>query len=111
MRMWFGVCARLQARVVAGWAAGTASEDARGRRQWWAYTVIVRPSQGSHGRHGGVGVDAEEAHVDRGWECFWRVWVEKEDVDQEEVEWICRAEKAERRRLEMRAVESGCEYR
>jgi hypothetical protein len=28
--------------------------------------VLVRPSQGSHERHGGGGVDAEEAHGDRG---------------------------------------------
>lgn len=32
--------------------------------------MIVRPSQGSHERHGGVGVDAEEAHVDRGGSGF-----------------------------------------
>jgi hypothetical protein len=34
--------------------------------------VLVRPSQGSHEGHGGGGVDAEEAHVDRG-RCGWVV--------------------------------------
>ena len=48
--------------------------------------MIVRPSQGSHGRHGGVGVDAEEAHVDRECEWFWKVWVEEEDDDPDK--WI-----------------------
>jgi hypothetical protein len=53
--------------------------------QSWAHTVLVRPSQGSHERHGGGGVDAEEAHGDR--VCGWFVdelwWREREDVDQE----------------------------
>lgn len=39
------------------------------------HTVIVRPSRGSHERHGGAGVDAEETHVDR--VCCWEGVVEK----------------------------------